>query len=125
MDSSSGLSSEEIEALRAKLAAFDSATAPPVPPAPKIALPHRVGERPKRHVTFTMPGWEGEFTALSRKNMTLEQQLGLRGGDMSILEEVFGDCYDAILGMDETEVIDLMKAWSDASGVAEGESPAA
>lgn len=118
------LTDEELAALRARLA---QAEAQPrrVEKTPKVAIPRRHLPRKLAYVTFRLPGWDGDFTLPSRNLLTQREQQGIRRGDETVLREVFGDVYEAVQDMTDDEVIALMEAWGEASGVTTGESNAA
>lgn len=118
------LTDEELAALRARLA---QAEAQPrrFEKAPKVAIPRRHLPRKLAYVTFRLPGWDGEFMLPSRNLLTQREQWGIRRGDETVLREVFGEIYEAVQDMTDDEVIALMGAWGEASGVSAGESNAA
>ena len=118
------LTDEELAALRARLA---QAEAQPrrSEKTPKVAIPRRHLPRKLAYVTFRLPGWDGDFTLPSRNLLTQREQQGIRRGDEAILREVFGPVYEAVQDMTDDEVIALMEAWGEASGVSAGESNAA
>ena len=118
------LTDEELAALRARLA---QAEAQPRRTAktPKAAIPRRHLPRKLAYVTFRLPGWDGDFTLPSRNLLTQREQQGIRRGDETVLREVFGEIYEAVQDMTDDEVIALMDAWGEASGVSAGESNAA
>ena len=74
---------------------------------------------------FNLDGWDGEFALPSRNLLTQREQLGIRRGDETVLREVFGEIYEAVQDMTDDEVIALMEAWGEASGITTGESSAA
>ena len=115
------LTYEEVVALRERLAASENSdeflarlAASRVPKPRKLA-----------YVTFSLAGWDGDFTLPSRNLLTQREQQGIRRGDETALREVFGDVYEAVQDMTDDEVIALMEAWGEASGVTTGESNAA
>lgn len=127
-----GLTYEEVVALRERLAASENSdefrarlAASRVPKAPKVTIPRRHLPRKLAYVTFSLAGWDGEFTLPSRNLLTQREQQGIRRGDETALREVFGDVYEAVQDMTDDEVIALMEAWGGASGVSAGESSAA
>ena len=126
------LTYEEAVALRERLAASEnsdeflrSLAASRVPKAPKVAIPRRHLPRKLAYVTFRLPGWDGDFTLPSRNLLTQREQWGIRRGEETVLREVFGEIYEAVQDMTDDEVIALMEAWGEASGVSAGESSAA
>ena len=92
---------------------------------PKVAIPRRHLPRKLAYVKFSLDGWDGEFTLPSRNLLTQREQQGIRRGDETALREVFGEIYEAVQDMTDDEVIALMEAWGEASGVSAGESSAA
>ena len=76
-------------------------------------------------MTFSLDGWDGEFTLPSRNLLNQREQKGLRSGDETVLREIFKDAFESLLDMTDDEVITLMDAWGEASGVSAGESSAA
>lgn len=118
------LTDEELAALRARLA---QAEAQPrrFEKTPKVAVPRRHLPRKLAYVTFRLPGWDGDFTLPSRNLLTQREQWGIRRGEETVLREVFGEIYEAVQDMTDDEVIALMEAWGEASGVSAGESNAA
>lgn len=118
------LTDEELAALRARLAQAEAQPRRTVK-TPKVAIPRRHLPRKLAYVTFSLDGWDGEFTLPSRNLLTQREQQGIRRGDETALREVFGDVYEAVQDMTDDEVIALMEAWGEASGVSAGESNAA
>ena len=118
------LTDEELAALRARLA---QAEAQPrrFEKAPKVAIPRRHLPRKLAYVTFSLPGWDGEFVLPSRNLLNQREQKGLRSGDETVLREIFKDAFESLLDMTDDEIIALMDAWAEASGVSAGESNAA
>lgn len=126
------LTYEEIVALRERLAASENSdefmarlAASRVTNPPKAAIPRRHLPRKLTHVKFNLDGWDGDFTLPSRNLLTQREQLGIRRGDETVLREVFGEIYEAVQDMTDDEVIALMEAWGEASGITTGESSAA
>ena len=118
------LTDEELAALRARLAQAEAQPRRTVK-TPKVAVPRRHLPRKLAYVTFRLDGWAGEFVLPSRNLLTQREQQGIRRGDETALREVFGDVYEAVQDMTDDEVIALMEAWGEASGVSAGESNAA
>ena len=118
------LTDEELAALRARLAQAEAQPRRTVK-TPKVAIPRRHLPRKLAYVTFSLDGWDGEFTLPSRNLLTQREQQGIRRGDETALREGFGDVYEAVQDMTDDEVIALMEAWGEASGVSAGESNAA
>ena len=118
------LTDEELAALRARLAQAEGQPRR-FEKTPKVAIPRRHLPRKLAYVTFRLPGWDGEFVLPSRNLLTQREQWGIRRGDETALREVFGDVYEAVQDMTDDEVIALMEAWGEASGVSAGESNAA
>lgn len=118
------LTDEELAALRARLAQAEAGPRR-VEKTPKVTIPRRHLPRKLAYVTFRLPGWDGDFTLPSRDLLTQREQQGIRRGDETALREVFGDVYEAVQDMTDDEVIALMEAWGEASGVSAGESNAA
>ena len=75
--------------------------------------------------TGRLPGWDGDFTLPSRNLLNQREQKGLRSGDETVLREIFKDAFESLLDMTDDEIITLMDAWGEASGVSAGESSAA
>ena len=90
-----------------------------------MTIPRRHLPRKLAYVKFSLDGWDGEFTLPSRNLLTQREQWGIRRGDETVLREVFGDVYEVVQDMTDDEVIALMEAWGEASGVTMGESNAA
>ena len=118
------LTDEELAALRARFAQAEAQPRRTVK-TPKVAIPRRHLPRKLAYVTFSLAGWDGEFTLPSRNLLTQREQQGIRRGDETALREVFGEIYEAVQDMTDDEVIALMEAWGEASGVSAGESNAA
>lgn len=118
------LTDEELAALRARLAQAEGQPRR-FEKTPKVAIPRRHLPRKLAYVTFRLPGWDGEFVLPSRNLLTQREQWGIRRGDETVLREVFGEIYEAVQDMTDDEVIALMEAWGEASGVSVGESSAA
>jgi hypothetical protein len=118
------LTDEELAELRARLA---QAEAQPrhVGKTPKVAIPRRHLPRKLAYVTFRLPGWDGDFTLPSRNLLTQREQQGIRRGDETVLRGIFKDAFEAVQDMTDDEVIALLEAWGEASGVTTGESNAA
>lgn len=118
------LTDEELAALRARLA---QAEAQPrrVGKTPQVAIPRRHLPRKLAYVTFRLPGWDGDFTLPSRNLLTQREQQGIRRGDETVLRGIFKDAFEAVQDMTDDEVIALLDAWGEASGVTTGESNAA
>lgn len=117
------LTDEELAALRARLAQAEAQPRRTVK-TPQAAIPRRHLPRKLAYVTFRLPGWDGDFTLPSRNLLTQREQKGLRSGDETVLREIFKDAFESLLDMTDDEVIALMDAWSEASGVTMGESNA-
>lgn len=127
-----GLTYEEIVALRERLAASENSdefrarlAASRVPKVPEVAIPRRHLPRKLAYVTFSLDGWDGEFTLPSRNLLTQREQQGIRRGDETALRGIFKDAFEAVQDMTDDEVIALLDAWGEASGVTTGESNAA
>lgn len=118
------LTDEELAALRARLAQAEAGPQR-VEKTPKVAIPRRNLPRKLAYVTFSLDGWDGEFTLPSRNLLNQREQKGLRSGDETVLREIFKDTFESLLDMTDDEVITLMDAWGEASGVTTGESNAA
>lgn len=118
------LTDEELAALRARLA---QAEAQPrrFEKTPQAAIPRRHLPRKLAYVTFRLPGWDGDFTLPSRNLLTQREQQGIRRGDETVLRGIFKDAFEAVQDMTDDEVIALLDAWGEASGVTTGESNAA
>lgn len=118
------LTDEELAALRARLA---QAEAQPrrFEKTPQVAIPRRHLPRKLAYVTFRLPGWDGDFTLPSRNLLTQREQQGIRRGDETVLRGIFKDAFEAVQDMTDDEVIALLDAWGEASGVTTGESNAA
>ena len=120
------LTDEELAALRARLAQAEAQPQPQrVEKTPKVAIPRRHLPRKLAYVTFSLDGWDGEFTLPSRNLLNQREQKGLRSGDETVLREIFKDAFESLLDMTDDEIIALMDAWGEASGVTMGESNAA
>ena len=118
------LTDEELAALRARLAQAEAQPRRTVK-TPKAAIPRRHLPRKVAYVTFSLPGWDGEFTLPSRNLLNQREQQGLRRGDETVLREIFKDAFESLLDMTDDEIVALMDAWGEASGVSAGESSAA
>lgn len=118
------LTDEELAALRARLAQAE-ARSRRFEKTPQVAIPRRHLPRKLAYVTFRLPGWDGDFTLPSRNLLTQREQQGIRRGDETVLRGIFKDAFEAVQDMTDDEVIALLDAWSEASGVTTGESNAA
>lgn len=118
------LTDEELAALRARLAQAEAGPRR-FEKTPKVTIPRRHLPRKLAYVTFRLPGWDGDFTLPSRNLLTQREQQGIRRGDETVLREIFKDAFEAVQDMTDDEVITLLDAWGEASGVPTGESNAA